>query len=442
MGKAYVFLLVILLAVSSLLTVFPVAAETQTLVVPDQYSTISAALQDASDGDTVFVKKGTYPEQTLQITKSVSLVGEEKNGTVIDFNPPLIEKTLYHNKIMVPDTPIKINANAVSIQSFTLNMSYDKYGLSRGISAWGDGISIIDNSVVNSVYLEGSHGGTSKNSIDGTLEVVGSKQTITNNTINDNLKIHGSSNVISGNVVGHGYYFSGIALSGSSNTVIENICSEVTLEHSDSNILSNNSLARLVVGYNGRNSSDNEITKNRIVGTGNINDGIILSAATNNTLSANIICNCKNGLVLGGNGVTATENSVFLNNFFNNSQHVLCSSGSNYTVNHFDDGVRGNYYDDYTGSDENDDGVGDSPYTNQETRWDETLHQDVTVVIFQDNYPLMAPVDIDSANFNPSVPNGPTDSAAPFPVLTLAIALTIGIVVSVAVVVYFCRRRR
>ena len=40
------------------------------MTVPDD-ATIQDAINAANEGDTIFVKKGTYEEQTLQITKTL-----------------------------------------------------------------------------------------------------------------------------------------------------------------------------------------------------------------------------------------------------------------------------------------------------------------------------------------------------------------------------------
>ncbi|HUW48793.1 MAG TPA: NosD domain-containing protein [Patescibacteria group bacterium] len=55
------------------------------IVVPDDYLTIQEAIDNAVDGDTVFVKAGTYYEHVV-VNKTLSLVGEDANTTVIDGN--------------------------------------------------------------------------------------------------------------------------------------------------------------------------------------------------------------------------------------------------------------------------------------------------------------------------------------------------------------------
>jgi parallel beta-helix repeat protein len=55
-----------------------------TITVPDDCPTIQAAINAASDGDAVFVRNGTYNVSTITIDKSISLLGENKDTTIID----------------------------------------------------------------------------------------------------------------------------------------------------------------------------------------------------------------------------------------------------------------------------------------------------------------------------------------------------------------------
>ena len=48
------------------------------------YTTIQSAIDDAFDGDTVFVYNGTYYEKNIDISKSINLIGEDRTTTFID----------------------------------------------------------------------------------------------------------------------------------------------------------------------------------------------------------------------------------------------------------------------------------------------------------------------------------------------------------------------
>jgi nitrous oxidase accessory protein len=448
MRKSVVSLLIIVLVSSGIVTFLPVKAQARTIAVPDDYLTISSAIQNARAGDTVFVKRGTYHEEAININKSISLIGEDINETILSLNPPLVEIWCFHNWIWVPDTAIQIKANDVKLQGFTINLPKDNYGgVGSGIHAVGDAISFTHNIVANlGVYMRGSMLNITCNLISGALEVEGSKTTIANNTIENTLKVQGTFNLISANEIGSGYYWNGIHLDGYFNCVVGNSFSSMSTEDSNYNVIINNSFANLRMREYGEGGCNNNIiSKNRVTGNGGVNDGIYLEEGENNIISANIIRNCEKGLTLG---TTAVSNSIYLNNFENNTDHIVSLSGSNHTVNHFDNGVKGNYYDDYQGNDANGDGVGDSPYTIQETRWEEELKSDVTIVFFQDNYPLMSPFDIDG--FSVELPEWASsllstlpepETLEPFPT-TLVIASVITVaVISVGLLLYFKKRK-
>ena len=50
---------------------------------PNNYTKIQDAIDNASDGDTVFVYNGTYYENIV-VDKSIDLIGEDRNTTIID----------------------------------------------------------------------------------------------------------------------------------------------------------------------------------------------------------------------------------------------------------------------------------------------------------------------------------------------------------------------
>jgi len=93
---------------------------------PGNYSCINDAIDNTSNGDTVFVYNGTYNE-TVIIDKSIVLQGENKHSTII-------------NGLRKNDT-VTITTSKVTVAGFTItNSSYDmKAGL-----WWKAGVRILD----------------------------------------------------------------------------------------------------------------------------------------------------------------------------------------------------------------------------------------------------------------------------------------------------------
>ncbi|HEC75756.1 MAG TPA: hypothetical protein ENI33_00660, partial [Thermoplasmatales archaeon] len=76
------------------------------------YSKIQYAIDNASDGDTIFVYNGTYYENVV-INKSISLIGEDKNTTIIDGNNS--------------GDVVYVGADGVNISDFTIRNSNSSY---------------------------------------------------------------------------------------------------------------------------------------------------------------------------------------------------------------------------------------------------------------------------------------------------------------------------
>jgi parallel beta-helix repeat protein len=55
------------------------------IIVPDDYNNITEAVNNAKDGDTIFVRSGTYVE-SVSINKNLTLKGENKENTIVDGN--------------------------------------------------------------------------------------------------------------------------------------------------------------------------------------------------------------------------------------------------------------------------------------------------------------------------------------------------------------------
>ena len=96
----------VLLLASMLILAFNIRlVQAGIVTVPDDYSTIQEAINAADEGDTVLVKAGTYSEHVF-INKSISLIGEDREATVIDGNGI--------------GTVVSIGVNNVSIINFTI----------------------------------------------------------------------------------------------------------------------------------------------------------------------------------------------------------------------------------------------------------------------------------------------------------------------------------
>lgn len=110
-----------------------VNAGPSTLIVgSDNYKTIQEAINNASSGDTIFVRKGIYTENIV-INKSITLIGEDRESTIIDGG--------------ATGNVISIKASNVTIKGFTIKKSDPSIGCGIFIERSGNIIS--NNSILN-----------------------------------------------------------------------------------------------------------------------------------------------------------------------------------------------------------------------------------------------------------------------------------------------------
>jgi len=246
---------------------------------PNNYSSIQQAVDAAQSGDTVYVYSDTYEEYIL-INKTITLVGEDKDSTIIDGS--------------LTDNCIKITSDSVIIKYFTI-----KKGTIGVYIVQSSGHEIKYNIIKNN--WEGI----------GLYDVTDAK--ISKNSITDN-------------------YFEGI------NPVQSN--------------------------YN--NISGNKINWNLY--------GILLTESDNNSIYENEIKGNTRGIE---SIQQSNNNEIYHNNFYASEEDNAYDDFSNVWDDDYPSG--GNFWDDYTGNDDNGDGIGDTPY---EIPGDGNN---------KDNYPLIEP---------------------------------------------------
>jgi parallel beta-helix repeat protein len=158
-------------------------------------------------------------------------------------------------------------------------------------------------------------------------------------------------------------------------------------------------------------TSNNTIIANYI--TANSGSGIYFSDWAGNTITGNHIADNQIGLTCwAGNPIPeGLENIIYHNNLINNTWDFLNQAilkGENTSelmypamVNIWDNGTMGNYWSDYSGTDGDGDGIGDTPYFVDDHYYNLDAND-------TDHFPLMNPIEI-------IVPSLPTPTPTPTP---------------------------
>ena len=337
------------------------------IAVPDDYPKISELIDQAAEGATIYLGKGTYEgpiNQTVVINKTLSLIGEDAKGTIIKLYPA-------YNVTWILTTPFFSYSDAITIAADAcklLNLTVIIANPGGYISATGNQIQIIGNNITT-----GSTTG---------IKVNGSYCNITDNVMGGHIQLNGSFNEVSKNSL------SAIYIDGFSNVIKDNACENLGLSYSTKNVVSGNRVSTSTRSYSGislTNSSDNFLQSNYVSGFGY---GLKLWLSSGNTITANTIADSLDASIsLGG----SSNNTIYLNNFVDNmwgwipyvydsySDPNVRAAVPNMTAstNFWDNGKEGNYWAGYNVSDVNGDGIGDTPYVINANN--------------QDNFPLMAP---------------------------------------------------
>ena len=213
------------------------------------FKTIQEAINNATSGDTIFVHSGTYNEHVI-VNETVSLVGEDRDSTIIDGNET--------------GSVVKITANNVSIEGFAIKNS-GTHTIEYDSGIFVDHSS--GNNISHNMMINNDYGISLYSSINN---VVSGNMMINNDY---GISLYSSiNNVVSGNTITNNY--EGISLYYSVNNVVSyNIISSnnyegISLYYSVNNLLSYNTIINNYAGmYLALYSSNNTIYLNNFNNT-------------------------------------------------------------------------------------------------------------------------------------------------------------------------------
>jgi parallel beta-helix repeat protein len=259
----------------------------------------------------------------------------------------------------------------------------------------------------------------------------------------DNIMVDGAGHTLQGAGTGKGLWCLEVSNVTITNLTIRQFSYGIYADYSEnnsiySNTITNNTQAIHFTECEYSNISANSVTNNT--------EGIYFYASDSNSILANSITNNSDGIrfdsgsdgnSISANNITANggygialwlscdSNKIWHNNFMINTQQAHSDAN-----NIWDDGYPsgGNYWSDYTGTDNNGNGIGDTPYiidsanidhyplmhtfgagySPQETVFNATWQGDFNVTWQQETYPVFVATNSTIAGFNFSQPQKQT----------------------------------
>ncbi len=341
--KLIVALVVVTILICSIIVIrFP--SPLGSIVVPDDYSSIHTAVDNAFSGQTVYVKSGIYTGQSITINKPLSLIGENPNNTIL---------VGINNVKYPPPYVIQVSADNVKVAGFTImNGSLGGIRVEKVSSDTQTiGCIISGNNIVN-------------NNNNGVITYNGKALTVSNNNISNNtgygIYDSSSQSVISNNYIAENGVFGIIVDSSSGVSVNRNIIKR------NGNVQNNEEQGGIVLRWFG----NFEVYANNI--TDNIGDGVQFSEGCSNSIvHDNNIKNNTVGIDLFNFAITnnsekigiGSDNKVYRNNLSNyqnafiqtsfaygNISTITYAIGNGTDVVSWDNGAVGNYWSDYAGN--------------------------------------------------------------------------------------------
>ena len=306
---------------------------------PGNYTYIQDAVENASDGDTVFVYKGVYHENII-VDKSVKLMGEDKYSTIIDADKQ--------------GDGVKIIANNVTFCNFTVRNTgignSKEYLWNAAIRIHFSDRNVIENVICEDtnygIWTEYSDDNIIRNNVfyafyDG-ISLTGKDNFLRNNSMfNSSISLGGSSismlshDIDTTNTVNRKpvyYYKNCIGIT------VPKDAGEVILVNCRGCIISNLTISKSTDGVELFFSDENVIINNRI---NNVTDfGIKLQESNSNIIQNNNISYSPFGIGFVNSSVTPPQsfqeeanceyNIIKYNTFYSNIYFGLFIIGSNY----------------------------------------------------------------------------------------------------------------
>ena len=327
------------------------------------FSTIQQAIddEDTANSNTILVRSGIYHEN-VNIDKSINLIGENHETTFV-----------YGDAYGSHDNGMLLTANEVTISGFTIRNSFwyaiyiESHGntIENNVLTKNSGGVVIDTTTGNTI----SNNIISYNNPRHGIWVADSTDT---NIFGNNIKNNGESGIWFGswddgnkdtNIIGNSIIDDGIYVNYASNFDItgnnfQEYCA-IEIFKSDSCSITRNNLKGNDFWHGGillKYTDECEILGNTV---SNIDEyALSISSSDDNVIIKNSISDSDYGIIASG----SNGNYIYHNSLARNYRHNAKISNCDGTV--WDDGYPsgGNYWDDYYGADQNDDGLGDSPY--------------------------------------------------------------------------------